>query len=176
MCPRTGRSAGRVCCRNGAEEERHEGQRQNEVLVSKTWNSSLWYRPSVGSYAGCSSESFWSPPRDSWRCSGSPVVWLLLSAECFCGDTFNLKWFNYATSWFVLRTRDWYSRHGDGGHDGGQLGGDPALHHHHGLFHLHLVVEGDELRLGGALACDQPPLHVGLVEAVQPECSRDNNR
>ncbi len=66
-----------------------------------------------------------------------------------------------------------YLLHGDGRHYRGQLGGAPALHHHHGLFHLQLVVEGDELRLGGAFACDQPPLHVGFIEAVQPESSRE---
>lgn len=68
-------------------------------------------------------------------------------------------------------TSDWYLLHGDGRHNRGQLGGAPALHQHHGLFHLQLVVEGDELRLGGAFACDQPPLHVVLIEAVQPEYS-----
>lgn len=66
-----------------------------------------------------------------------------------------------------------YLLHGDGRHYRGQLGGAPALHHHHGLFHLQLVVEGDELRLGGAFACDQSPLHVGFIEAVQPESSRE---
>ena len=54
------------------------------------------------------------------------------------------------------------------GYEAGQLGRAAALHHHHGLLHLHLVVEGDELGLHGALPGDQPALHVRLVEAVQP--------
>lgn len=58
--------------------------------------------------------------------------------------------------------------HGHGRHNGRQLGGAPALHQHHGLFHLHLVVERDELRLSGAFACYQPLLHVGFIEAIQP--------
>lgn len=69
----------------------------------------------------------------------------------------------------VKRERDWLV---GGGHDGGQLGGAPALHQHHGLLHLHFVVEGDELRLAGALACDQPLLHVCLIEAIQPETEK----
>lgn len=71
---------------------------------------------------------------------------------------------------------DWYSLQGDRRYNGGQLGGAPALHQHHGLFHLHLVVEGDELRLCGTITCDQPLLHIGFVEAVQPEYSRKINR
>lgn len=70
---------------------------------------------------------------------------------------------------------DWHLPHGHGRHDRGQLGGAPALHQHHGLFHLQLVVEGDELRLCGALACDQPPLNVGLIEAVQPTAETSIN-
>lgn len=71
-----------------------------------------------------------------------------------------------------VRTLGWHLLHGHGRHNGGQLGGAPALHQHHGLFHLHLVVEGDELRLGGALAGDQPLLDVGLIEAVQPAAEK----
>jgi len=61
-----------------------------------------------------------------------------------------------------------YSLHGNcRGHCGWQLDSSPALHQLDGLLHLHLVVEGDELRLRGALAGDQALLHVLLVEAVQ---------
>lgn len=44
-----------------------------------------------------------------------------------------------------------------------------ALHQLNGVLHLHLVVEGDELWLLGALARNQALLHVLLVEAVHPE-------
>lgn len=62
----------------------------------------------------------------------------------------------------------YYSLHGNSRrHRRGQLDSAPALHQLDGLFHLHLVVEGNELRLLGALARNQALLHVLLVEAVQ---------
>lgn len=62
----------------------------------------------------------------------------------------------------------YYSLHGNSRrHRSGQLDSAPALHQLDGLFHLHLVVEGNELRLLGALARNQALLHVLLVEAVQ---------
>lgn len=62
----------------------------------------------------------------------------------------------------------YYSLHGDSGrHRRGHFDSAPTLHQLDGLFHLHLVVEGNELRLLGALARNQALLHVLLVEAVQ---------
>lgn len=63
---------------------------------------------------------------------------------------------------------------GDGGDGRGDLADAAALHQLDGLLHLHLVVEGDELGLLGALPRDQALLHVLLVEAVQPSqgCGR----
>lgn len=59
--------------------------------------------------------------------------------------------------------------HGHGGRHGGrQFDSSSALHQLDGLLHFHLVIEGDELGLFGALACYQALLHVLLVEAVQP--------
>lgn len=59
--------------------------------------------------------------------------------------------------------------HGHGGwHGRWQFNSSSALHQLDGLLHFHLVVEGDELGLFGALACYQAFLHIVLVEAVQP--------
>lgn len=67
-----------------------------------------------------------------------------------------------------------HSLHGNSRrHRRGQLDSAPALHQLDGLFHLHLVVEGNELRLLGALARNQALLHVLLVEAVQPARRRE---
>lgn len=64
-------------------------------------------------------------------------------------------------------TRAEHSLHGDlRGHGGGQLDAPAALHQLDGLLELHLVVEGDELRLLVALARYQALLYVLLVEAV----------
>lgn len=61
-----------------------------------------------------------------------------------------------------------YLLHGNSGrHSSRQLDSPSALHQLNGLFHLHLVVEGDELWLLGAFACNQALLHILLVEAVQ---------
>ena len=63
-----------------------------------------------------------------------------------------------------------YLLHGNSGrHSSGQLNSPSTLHQLNGLFHLHLVVEGDELWLLGAFTCNQALLHILLVEAVQPE-------
>lgn len=68
---------------------------------------------------------------------------------------------------------DWHLLHGDGGgHGGGQLDATAALHQLDGVLHLHLVIEGDELRLLGALAGDQALLHILLIEAVHPKGCR----
>lgn len=103
-CPRTGRSRGRVCCRNEAEDTQEENwEHQKRYLcvesffktliwaelirqTSVNWlaDSSPCYQPSVWFSAGCFSESFESLPRDSSKCSGSPVVWLDLWTRCFC--------------------------------------------------------------------------------------------
>lgn len=62
-----------------------------------------------------------------------------------------------------------HSLYGDSGRQGrGQLGSATALHQLDGLLHLHLVVEGDQLRFSGALARYQTLLHVLLIEPVQP--------
>jgi len=61
-----------------------------------------------------------------------------------------------------------YSLHGDGGgHGRRQLGSSSALHQLDGLLHLHLVVEGDQLRFFGALSRYQALLYVLLIEPVQ---------
>lgn len=61
-----------------------------------------------------------------------------------------------------------YLLHGDSRRESRrQLDSTSTLHQLNGLFHLHFVVEGNELWLLGALACDQALLHVLLVEAVQ---------
>ena len=61
-----------------------------------------------------------------------------------------------------------YLLHGNcGRHSRRQVDSPSALHQVDGLFHLHLVVEGDELRLLGAFACNQALFHILLVEAVQ---------
>lgn len=56
----------------------------------------------------------------------------------------------------------------DRGDSRGDLAQTPTLHQLDCLFHLHLVIESDELGLLGALPCNQALLHVLLVEAVQP--------
>lgn len=62
-----------------------------------------------------------------------------------------------------------HSLHGDGGRQGwGQLGSAAALHQLDGLLHLHLVVEGDQLRFSGALVHYQALLHVLLIKPIQP--------
>lgn len=65
-----------------------------------------------------------------------------------------------------------HSLHRDSGHSRGQLAHAPALHKLDGLLHLHLVVEGDELGLLGALAGYQTLLHVLLIEPVEPDRKR----
>lgn len=61
-----------------------------------------------------------------------------------------------------------YLLHGNSGRHGRrQLDSPSTLHQLNGLFHLHLVVEGDELWLLGAFARNQALLHILLVEAVQ---------
>lgn len=62
-----------------------------------------------------------------------------------------------------------YILHGNSGRQSRRRLDSPStLHQLDGLFHLHLVVEGDELWLLGAFACDQALLHILLVDAVQP--------
>lgn len=51
-------------------------------------------------------------------------------------------------------------------HSRRELDSPSAFHQLDGMFHFHLVVESNELRLFGALACNQALLHVLLVEAV----------
>lgn len=78
------------------------------------------------------------------------------------------------TVWYAALVYTQYLLHGySGRHRRRQLDSPSTLHHLNGLFHLHLVVEGDELWLLGAFACNQALLHVLLVEAVQ---SGRNNR
>lgn len=72
----------------------------------------------------------------------------------------------------LISTLHWNSLQGGCRRQGRQLGGTPALHQHHGFFHLHLVVEGNELRLTGAITGNQPLLHIRPVEAIQPTCKR----
>ena len=62
-----------------------------------------------------------------------------------------------------------YLLHGNSGRHGRRhLDSPSTLHQLNGLFHLQLVVEGDELWLLGAFTCNQALLHILLVEAVQP--------
>lgn len=70
-----------------------------------------------------------------------------------------------------------YLLHGDGGGYGrGKFGAASALHQLDGVLHLQLVVEGDELRLLGALARDQALLHILFVKAIQPAKENEKGR
>lgn len=62
----------------------------------------------------------------------------------------------------------WHSLHGDGRDSGRDLAHASTFHQFNGLLHLHLVVEGNELGLFGALASYETLLHILLIKAVEP--------
>lgn len=161
-------------------------------LIPTTTNISLWPPlPSVLSFVGWLGGSSWSLPLGSLRCSVSPVCLALFAGRSCRNRSFQIQLtvslnkllkINIISESFFRWTDEVhkeslnrYSLQGNRRYKGWQLGGAPALHQHHGLFHLHLVIEGDELRLCGTITWDQPLLHVGLVKAVQPEHSRKIN-
>lgn len=56
-----------------------------------------------------------------------------------------------------------------------QLRSPSFFHQLNGLFHLHLVVKGNELRLLGALTCYQAPLYILFIKAVQSEKTNEKS-